>query len=266
MLTRQRPFEAETYNQLMFKIATEDPPPIESLNPDVDIELVEVVERAMARDPQVRFQSIEALGAALEPHAIGVTFRLSSSIPGEPAPALSPAPPPAPARLAERTLDNIQGHARIPSVAILGGVAVALVVAGMLLWRFVVSGLVASESVASESVAPSVAVPAQRPAPPAQPVISASAVGQQPPTQAASLPRGIEPTADPEGEIAPLPEPESVPAPARAAPSRKKHSEAKAAKARKTTLAPDWDEHLRAIPAGEAPAPSAGRIDSSDLR
>ena len=74
-LTGQRPFDAETYNELILKIATEPPPSASELNPTLDPQLVAVVERAMARDPKERFASIQAMAHALEPFAGGVRFR-----------------------------------------------------------------------------------------------------------------------------------------------------------------------------------------------
>jgi eukaryotic-like serine/threonine-protein kinase len=78
MLTGQRPFEAETYNQLILKIATEDPAPILELNPAIDRRLALVIERAMARDPRERFSTIEELAVALEPFSNGTLFRAST--------------------------------------------------------------------------------------------------------------------------------------------------------------------------------------------
>jgi len=83
VFTGQRPFDAETYNQLILKIVTETPAPMASLNPAMDARLVQVVERAMARDPGLRFPSIESLAIALEPFSGGVRFRSSSTTPLE---------------------------------------------------------------------------------------------------------------------------------------------------------------------------------------
>jgi serine/threonine-protein kinase len=78
MLTGQRPFEAETYNQLILKIATEDPAPLLELNPCIDRRLALVIERAMAREPKDRFATIEELAVALEPFSNGLLFRAST--------------------------------------------------------------------------------------------------------------------------------------------------------------------------------------------
>jgi serine/threonine-protein kinase len=106
-LTGERPFDAETYNELILKIATEPLPNIAALNPDLDPRLCAIVERAMARDPKDRFPDVKSLAQALEPFAGGVRFRsmqtlnphekVSGDFPiGSLEPAHAEAPPPAP--------------------------------------------------------------------------------------------------------------------------------------------------------------------------
>jgi serine/threonine-protein kinase len=84
MLTGAFPFDAETYNELIVKIATEEPTPITTLLPDLDPELVEVIARAMARDRNRRYGSVAELATALEPFAGGVTVRRGRSVSGPP--------------------------------------------------------------------------------------------------------------------------------------------------------------------------------------
>ena len=55
--TGRVPFQAESFNQLIFKIALEQPPPLESIIPGIDPWFVAIVQRAMAREPAQRFQS-----------------------------------------------------------------------------------------------------------------------------------------------------------------------------------------------------------------
>jgi serine/threonine-protein kinase len=74
-LAGQRPFDAETYNELILKIATEPAPTLLSLNPNLDPGLVSIVERAMARSANERFSNVETLALVLEPYAGGVRFR-----------------------------------------------------------------------------------------------------------------------------------------------------------------------------------------------
>jgi serine/threonine-protein kinase len=82
MLTGAFPFDAETYNELIVKIATEEPTPITTLLPDLDPGIEIVIARAMARNRDARYESVAELAAALEPYAGGVTFRRVSSVSG----------------------------------------------------------------------------------------------------------------------------------------------------------------------------------------
>jgi serine/threonine-protein kinase len=60
------PFHAETFNQLLFKIALEVPRPIHELAPDCDPAFAEIISRAMAREPAQRFQTAEELQKELQ--------------------------------------------------------------------------------------------------------------------------------------------------------------------------------------------------------
>ncbi|TKC98367.1 serine/threonine protein kinase [Polyangium fumosum] len=55
--TGQVPFRAETFNELLFKIALELPPPPQQFVPDLDPEFSLIIQRAMAREQVHRFQS-----------------------------------------------------------------------------------------------------------------------------------------------------------------------------------------------------------------
>lgn len=68
-LTGQVPFHAETYGALVLEIATGTPRAPDDLVPTLPEELSQVVLRAMARDLNARYPSMESLIAALEPFA-----------------------------------------------------------------------------------------------------------------------------------------------------------------------------------------------------
>jgi serine/threonine-protein kinase len=55
--TGQVPYQAETFNELLFKIVLEVAPPPQTWVPDVDPEFATIIQRAMAREPDQRFQS-----------------------------------------------------------------------------------------------------------------------------------------------------------------------------------------------------------------
>jgi hypothetical protein len=60
------PFQAETFNELLFKIVLETPPPLEEQVPGIDSSFVAIVNRGMARDPDQRFPSAVEFQNALK--------------------------------------------------------------------------------------------------------------------------------------------------------------------------------------------------------
>jgi serine/threonine-protein kinase len=65
LLTGRLPFEGESMAQLMFKIANEPPMDIRGVNPAIPPGLVAFIERAMAKNPDERYQTGEEFAAAL---------------------------------------------------------------------------------------------------------------------------------------------------------------------------------------------------------
>jgi len=65
MVTGQRPFRGDNFNQLIFAIAQGNPPPPRQLNPAVSEGLERVIARAMAVDPDARFATARAFADAL---------------------------------------------------------------------------------------------------------------------------------------------------------------------------------------------------------
>jgi len=64
-LTGKRPFEGDTYNEIMYKIIAEDYQPPSQLNPQVPPQLEQIVLKAMAREPEARFQTAAEMRRAL---------------------------------------------------------------------------------------------------------------------------------------------------------------------------------------------------------
>ena len=91
-LTRQLPFERDHPVATMRAVLEEPLMPIAMLRPDVDPALIQVLERAMSRDPAYRFADAAAMRAAL--HA---------APPTRPATLMLPAPPPPPPPRRSRT-------------------------------------------------------------------------------------------------------------------------------------------------------------------
>lgn len=57
LLAGQTPFAATNFAQLIRKIVNEDPPPLAEIRPDLPVSVVDIVERALAKDPDARYQS-----------------------------------------------------------------------------------------------------------------------------------------------------------------------------------------------------------------
>ena len=68
MLSGQLPFVGDSMAQLMFKIANEEAADIRTINPQVPDGLVEVLQKAMTKDADQRFQTGEEFAAALRPY------------------------------------------------------------------------------------------------------------------------------------------------------------------------------------------------------
>ncbi|MEP7124164.1 MAG: protein kinase [Byssovorax sp.] len=63
--TGQVPYQAETFNELLFKIVLEVAPPPQVYVPDIDPEFAGIILKAMAREPEHRFQSCAEFASAL---------------------------------------------------------------------------------------------------------------------------------------------------------------------------------------------------------
>jgi serine/threonine-protein kinase len=65
-VTGRVPFDAPTFNQLMFQIVLSEPPPPQAVVPDLDPAFASIVSKGMARDVNHRFQSSAEFGAAID--------------------------------------------------------------------------------------------------------------------------------------------------------------------------------------------------------
>jgi serine/threonine-protein kinase len=72
-LTGQVPFNADTFNELLFKIVLEEPRPLHEFLPNLDPSFAAIVNKAMLRDPGQRFQTAQefrdVLGQWAQGHA-----------------------------------------------------------------------------------------------------------------------------------------------------------------------------------------------------
>jgi serine/threonine-protein kinase len=91
LLSGRLPFEGESMAQLMFKIANEAPADIRAHNPALAPGLVAFLDRAMAKNPDERYQSGEEFAQALRvAPAAGAGAGASPSPTGSPAASPSP--------------------------------------------------------------------------------------------------------------------------------------------------------------------------------
>ncbi len=73
MLSGQMPFYGKKYAQVLLQIISKDPPPLRSMVPLLPEEVEQVVHRALAKDPQERYQSVDLMMHALC-NAAGVSW------------------------------------------------------------------------------------------------------------------------------------------------------------------------------------------------
>ena len=57
MLAGQKAFRGETLTAIMFKIITEEPPPLRTLDPTVSDEMLRVISKALSKAPEARYQN-----------------------------------------------------------------------------------------------------------------------------------------------------------------------------------------------------------------
>jgi eukaryotic-like serine/threonine-protein kinase len=79
-VTGEVPFNADTFNELLFKIVLEQARPVEQVVPGIDPNFAAIVNKSMARDPAARFQSAREFQQALEQWAAGAGPQLAASL------------------------------------------------------------------------------------------------------------------------------------------------------------------------------------------
>jgi hypothetical protein len=90
-VTGRVPFNADTFNELLFKIVLETPQPIEQVIPDSDPEFNKIIQKAMAREPGLRYQTAREFQQAVDQWASGMGVAA-----GRPLGALAATPAPGP--------------------------------------------------------------------------------------------------------------------------------------------------------------------------
>jgi serine/threonine-protein kinase len=111
-VTGRVPFDAGSFNDLMFTIALTDPQPPSTFAPDLEPGFEKIILKAMARDPKNRFQSVEELADALEGWLElrgGGRSRGTQILDTTPPPAVPSPPPPVSASETAPTLLELPG-------------------------------------------------------------------------------------------------------------------------------------------------------------
>ena len=116
--TGQVPYQAETFNELLFKIVLEVAPPPQVYVPDMDPEFAAIIQRAMAREPDQRYQSCAQFREALVQFQSTRANPLPQfSLPAAAAPPRASAPGPGPARTEALHLSQLPRSGSYPSGA-----------------------------------------------------------------------------------------------------------------------------------------------------
>jgi hypothetical protein len=102
LVTGRKPFDAESMHAVLFKVMQEEPVPARELAPETPEVVLQIVEKALAKDPVLRFQNASEMLAGLRQARLAMaTGHGHERLPGlEPAPhsALPPPPPRVPTR------------------------------------------------------------------------------------------------------------------------------------------------------------------------
>ena len=224
-VTGRVPFNAATFNELVFKIALESPEPPEVAAPGLDPAFAAIITRAMTRDPAGRYQTAAEFQAALGAWAAGAGIpidRTGSSLPAGVAGAMrsvsaaelglaktvSPGdlhpPSPAPSSSSRRPARSLAVTASALLAMIVGGVSAYALLGGAPVTMGGSAGPPQTPLVVTaapiETVAPVVSASAPLP------IVSASAAAPLPivsASAATSLPSAIAPLPRPKSSAAP---------------------------------------------------------------
>jgi serine/threonine-protein kinase len=185
VLAGVRPYDAASYGDLLLKIAEAQPPPLSRLVSELPAGLVEIVNRAMAYDRELRFRSMDELAHALEPYVDhDPVLTVSSPAIWREGSHSGDTPWVADARLPD---SSVQRRSWLPLRSFVIGVAALAVVGG---WYAMTQPPATEDLVQGASVAPpstSSAPAASVPAPSVEPSAPASGASRDRNTQAASV-------------------------------------------------------------------------------
>jgi serine/threonine-protein kinase len=205
LLTKERPFEAETLPDLCIKVANDPPRPIEQLRDDLPPGLVALIARCLARDPAARFAHAGEVAAALEPFvparsraAVEAARRATLSlIETRAAPAITGSASPAPRR---------RRWMALAVVVVVGGTSIALASkrdGPLVLALAAVESALTSSAVAQTEPEEHRSAMAPSPAPEPQPVAAKSPAAVRPAVPPLRLRVPLVPSASTRQPVAP---------------------------------------------------------------
>jgi serine/threonine-protein kinase len=108
-LSGQVPFQARSFNELIFRIVMQPAPTVDTFAPDVDPELCAIVARAMARDLPARYQSAREFQRVL----LDWKTRLAGGARSSPRTGAMPLPPPPPPRPTSASDADLADHGTV---------------------------------------------------------------------------------------------------------------------------------------------------------
>ncbi len=85
-VTGEVPFNADTFNELLFKIVLEEARPVQMLVPNIDAGFAAIITKAMTREPSARFQTAKEFQQALEHWANNAGPELAAALRAPPRP------------------------------------------------------------------------------------------------------------------------------------------------------------------------------------
>jgi serine/threonine-protein kinase len=219
-VTGQVPFNAETFNELLFKIVLSEPVPLRQILPEIDPAFESITLKAMSRDTAHRFQSADEFSQSLErwaregtpvtiPPAVGHEAPGGTELmPQVPEPARVPtvaanpqAPPPGGGSVsawASSQTEAVPKRSGLNPALIAGaaGLVLVLVAGGAFgVWRVIVNGKAEREAAAAAAQASAEAAVVEAPeTPPAPPPPTAAETAKTEPEK--TEPEKAEPEKD----------------------------------------------------------------------
>jgi serine/threonine protein kinase len=208
MLGGSVPFPGASFADLVLSVANEDPKPLGQLAPGLPPGLLELVDRAMSRDPNLRYATVEEMGHALSAVSGGIAFAADT---GDPVRTSMSGRQSSSSRSRTPYATEFE-HVRTPSAAELGKPPTLPMLAGVGVAAAAVVALAAAAYMLMKPPAMPVAAPAPVQAAPSDPSAATNSTGAaaQPGADPAVNPNVVNPILPAGSEGTELPVPNTV--------------------------------------------------------